>query len=140
MTQNSAPFFRITMKNGLLIVQQDTSNFLLTQINAWQQEMMAIWLWWNAQKEIVFNVQIGHIILYWILGGNLEDNRPSIYYWFLTFSNLKFWVWWTVRKKSSAANSEFKLENVKNQVQIDRGEYCCHYNWQLFHFLMAHCY
>ena len=67
------------MKNGLLIVQQDTSNFLLTQINAWQQEMTAIWLWWNAQKEIVFNVQIGHNILYRILGGNLEDNIPSIY-------------------------------------------------------------
>ena len=60
-------------------MQQDTSNFLLTQINAWQQEMTAIWLWWNAQKEIVFNVQIGHIILYRSLGGNFEKNRPSIY-------------------------------------------------------------
>ena len=57
--------------------------------------------------------------------------------WFFTFSSLKYRVWWTgflqatysgsknsvqTRKKNPVHQTRnFKLENVKNQLQIDKG-------------------
>ena len=64
--------------------------------------------------------------------------------WFLQISSLRYWVWWTWflvyfklefyrlkqtenpvqtgKKKSVLQTGYFKLENSKNQVQIDRGK------------------